>query len=83
MLKLDETVIRGIMRDIMIESAEQELDEKYGKMTKKQAQERLTSIEKTHGKTFASKEKAFKWAKDPGAALAALMRKAGKDLKGT
>lgn len=81
MLKLDESLLRHLMKEIMLESAEQELDEKYGKMTKKEAQARLKSLEKTHGKTFVSKEKAFSWAKDPGAALAALMRKAGKDPK--
>ena len=81
MQKLDETSLRGIAMNIILENAEAELDEKYGKMTKSDAKAKLASIEKTHGKTFDSKLKAFQWADDPSAALAALMRKAGKNPK--
>ena len=80
--RLDETALRQIVMDVILESAQAELDEKYGKMTPAQARKRLSSIEKKYGKTFKSKLQAFSWASDPSAAMAALMRKAGKDPRG-
>lgn len=43
------------------------------------ARKRLRTIEKRYGRRFKSKLKAFDWADDPAAALAALMRRAGID----
>lgn len=79
MIRLNESVLRRIVQEVMLESAEAELEEKYGKMNKAEAQKRLRSIEDKHGSTFDSKKKAFAWADDPAAALTALMRKAGHD----
>lgn len=81
MEKLNEAHLRDVIISVILESADVELDEKYGKMTKTDAKAKLASIEKTHGKTFDAKLKAFQWADDPPAALAALMRKAGQSPK--
>ncbi len=48
---------------------------------REEAAKKLNTIEKKYGSTFKAKLKAFDWADDPVAALADLMRKAGKDPK--
>lgn len=79
MTKISENHLRKIVLEVILESAEAELEEKYGKMSRADAQKRLSTIEDKHGTSFESKKKAFAWADDPSAALAALMRKAGRN----
>lgn len=81
MKKLNEAHLHKVIMSVILENADAELDEKYGKMTKTDAKAKLATIEKTHGKTFDAKLKAFLWADDPPAVLTALMRKAGQNQK--
>lgn len=69
------TQLRSLIRTIITERRRiREQDEE-------EAKKRLDTIEDKYGSSWEDKLDAFQWADDPEAALADLMRKAGRDPK--